>query len=1180
VAIQSRTIYTGIVLVDKTPGTIPATLAALQTAVPAAGQPASERWIARLGAAAPYQLAEVVGGVWTLVGGGGATLYKGNLASLATLTALTTASLTAGDAYHVGDTLWVWDPAASSGSGGIQPNDTVLPGVSAGYWINVSGHYRGAYSASAPYGINEITYSNGELWRSNTARPAGVYGATPVEGVSGLNTWTKVTSPLKGKFNGAQSYPVGSLVFDDTLTIGTVIGIYRADVAFTAGAFPNPDDFTPIAVRPIYRGDYGPAEYAVGDVVHQAGVLYRCIVAHGSNSFGGPFIPANWTAIGGSGTGEVFPATDADIGQVAPAGAEIGWDALTGRLYYVANTGRWLAAKVGTAASPDGITYVQSANGQISFVVNGVPVGGVAIVGGIPKWTLNGALDPISYSGTPQTLAQRNALTPSPGWLVYVKDVGAGLNEYQLWDGTSWKTVGSAGAIAWEFTTNNITTVAGHSYIIPNSDTINLPAAPAAGAAIRFASPVEWSIRGATFTAPGATTVGAGQTGIIAGYDIIEMVYSATANNWVVHVGSGPSPYAIPVVHTADVGTVAPAGATLGYDPSTGDLFHVDGTGAGLWQTVPIGRQRFFLGNTEIGPAVPGAPTVAEVQAFTTPNGVFDTIAYYTGDENPSSPPTYVFHVDQGGDVTLVHSPDTVVFGATGTTPGVAGIVPTPPTGSQSLVLTGAGLFDSPIRPWTGTRFYPAGSVVSTQAGIWSRIADGTAAASFTPAEQANWTLLADINGPDTTQTLNATGTVTAWGSVVLIGSTPLTANTTITLPAASTGTGKTIRFVRVDNTAFTVTLAAGAGDTLTLLSAGAELATQNGSVTVEGVTSTVSRQVAQVSAGGTPTPLHYASFIGESGASLGGSAGALIVASTSSTTTSVVPPTTARLPLATIGALTVTSSVSGPTVSGNQLIIASTGRYTINGFSEQRGNTGAASNNNEAVQIVVNGAIVATFAARDIDASVVGRTLPIGWAGTLTAGDTVDIRVRRGGATDVDLNRYSIIVQQQPPYQVITPGSATIVDWTNYPAAFTGVTTAPTPATGATLAARYRAVGKNLSLSFRYFSATGTGATAGSGIYGITLPAGYSINTAVAPIPAVISIANTAALDVTPLGWGTASNGGAGVQTFVVPITATSVGVVLTNSTGGSNGFIGSGQFPMNVANYGIGFTVEIPIV
>ena len=429
-----------------------------------------------------------------------ASLYRGSLVSLAALTALTTVSLTAGEAYRVGDTLWVWDPAATTSSGGIQPADTAFPGITPGYWVSTSGHYKGAYSTSAPYSANDIVFHGGALWRANSAREAGVWGAAPIEAPSGFNSWTRVTSPVKGPFSSAQSYALGDVVYDASGLIGPVPGLYRADAAFTAGALPDMDTWSPIAVRPIYRGDYGAAEYAVGDVVQYLGDLYRCVVAHGSNSFGGPFTPANWSLL-------------------------------------------------------------------------------------------------------------------------------------------------SAGP-SWEFSTNNIQTVAGHWYIIDGAHTVLMPIAPVDGASVQFASPVEWSIRGATFTAAGATTVGAGQTGMFAGFDVIEMTYSATGDNWVVHAGSGSAPQA------------------------------------------------------------------------------------------------------------------------------------------------------------------------------------------------------------DTIQNLNATGTVTAWGSVVVIGATAPTANMVLTLPTAAGNTGKTIKLVRVDNTAFTVTLAAQGGETVTLLSTGSELNTQHGSLTVEATTATEIRQVAQVSAG------------------------------------------------------------------------------------------------------------------------------------------------------------------------------------------------------------------------------------------------------------------------------------------------------------------------------------------
>jgi hypothetical protein len=95
----------------------------------------------------------------------------------------------------------------------------------------------------------------------------------------------------------------------------------------------------------------------------------------------------------------------------------------------------------------------------------------------------------------------------------------------------------------------------------------------------------------------------------------------------------------------------------------------------------------------------------------------------------------------------------------------------------------------------------------------------------------------------DVTQTLNATGNVTAWGQVVLIGATALTTNITITLPTVVGNTNKSIRFVRVDNSAFTVTIAPFAGQTTTLLNAGVELNTQNNAIVVTAIDATTSRQ-------------------------------------------------------------------------------------------------------------------------------------------------------------------------------------------------------------------------------------------------------------------------------------------------------------------------------------------------
>ena len=103
--------------------------------------------------------------------------------------------------------------------------------------------------------------------------------------------------------------------------------------------------------------------------------------------------------------------------------------------------------------SPDTNTFVEAVDGQVNFVVDGNPVGNVVWDTGLgmPKWTLTGGLDPAYYFGTPQTIAQRDALVAvSPatkaGFLVYVVD--GTTNEYQVWTGSTWVPVGNGGGTA------------------------------------------------------------------------------------------------------------------------------------------------------------------------------------------------------------------------------------------------------------------------------------------------------------------------------------------------------------------------------------------------------------------------------------------------------------------------------------------------------------------------------------------------------------------------------------------------------------------------------------------------------------------------------------------------------------------------------------------------------------
>jgi hypothetical protein len=1336
---------------DVTPGVIPASLLALTVAVDPATQPVDERWEALYGPGPTYQQARVIGGVWidadagneakitspdtltytestdgaiefvvdgnpvggvvwdTLSGmpkwtlGGaldpiayagtprtiaqrnallpvagwlvyivdgavneyqmwngaawvsvGADLFRGSLASLAALTAMTTASLTAGQAWRVGDTLWVWDPTATASSGGIQPTDTAFPGVTPGYWVSTSGHYRGAYSTSAPYSANDIVFHGGALWRANSAREAGVWGAAPIEAPSGFNSWTRVTSPVKGPFSSAQSYALGDVVYDASGLIGPVPGLYRADAAFTAGALPDMDTWSPLAVRPIYRGDYGAAEYAVGDVVHYLGGLYRCVVAHGSNSFGGPFTPANWSLL---------------------------------------------------------------------------------------------SADP-----------------------------------------------------SWEFSTNNIQTVAGHWYIIDGAHTVLMPVAPVNGASVQFASPVEWSTRGATFTAAGATTVGAGQTGMFAGFDVIEMTYSATGDNWVVHVGSGSAPQADTIENLNATGTVTAWGSVVvigataptanmiltlpvaaGNTGKTIKLVRVDNTAftvtlAAQGDTATLISAGSEL-NTQYGSLTLEATAATEIRQVAQVSAGGTTL--YAGDGTISGVRTVnhdnlIRFVGSGptGGLVGIHNEgfvDATGFQLSASADHPTGAAPTYTPGQNNLSVMSVDALSTGIitvaipTQIVGTYGASVATIqvrnddTITRTVAWhadylgfdgtTPMTDITVAAgsnrTFTFHETirtgaTKYTLVADTSGISGTSGASGADTVIdintsigggRWNEVIVIGAvTPPTANMTIILPLIVTpglsNIGKTIKIVRADNTAFTVTLATQGGINLSVFNGASELNTQNGSITLEATSADHIRQVAQVAEQAAPVASPVASFLrgsrstGQSVAagnavvftSVDSSAGTDISlntttghitlkagktyrlvgsANTSTTTaqrsqwrwndvtaggggiglgaaqvfyaaedaagnsasgspaTAIISPTVDTIvrlqlastvaataggntdfgagasvhpwfeveviggqesavvvpatPLHVVSIATSTPDVNAVTtvltesgvggyfvpnltdpmltkfdpngmISGNKVVIQQAGRYRLAAGARVTSATPEPG-------IRVNGIYVATgdhFGSSELLSYEAVRSLSVG--------DIVDFTITASAAAS-SANGFYLTVEQLPASTVVDPGSVPVVGWASYPGTIGGVTTAPTPATGTAPTARFRVVGKTLSIQFRYYAGTsGAGSAIGAGVYSFPLPAGYTINTAVAPIPAVVSTASGTALDVAPLGFGTANSiayNAAPVPVFVVPISTTAVGLVLANSAaGGSNGMVASTQAPITGANTGYAFTCDIPIL
>ncbi len=70
-----------------------------------------------------------------------------------------------------------------------------------------------------------------------------------------------------------------------------------------------------------------------------------------------------------------------------------------------------------------------------------------------------------------------------------------------------------------------------------------------------------------------------------------------------------------------------------------------------------FGKNRSFADNTTVAPAAAGAPTLAEITTFATNASVTDTVLYYTGTDLSTDAPTYVYHVDNAGVVTLIEKP-------------------------------------------------------------------------------------------------------------------------------------------------------------------------------------------------------------------------------------------------------------------------------------------------------------------------------------------------------------------------------------------------------------------------------------------------------------------------------------------------------------------------------------------
>jgi hypothetical protein len=192
-----------------------------------------------------------------------------------------------------------------------------------------------------------------------------------------------------------------------------------------------------------------------------------------------------------------------------------------------------------------------------------------------------------------------------------------------------------------------------------------------------------------------------------------------------------------------------------------------------------------------------------------------------------------------------------------------------------------------------------------------------------------------------------------------------------------------------------------------------------------------------------------------------------------------------------------------------------------------------------------------------------------------ITPSSNITVRLENTtGSTRTVRGSYSYANIQQLGSSAVIAGAYT-GEFISYVPTITGTTTNPTLATTNTLKASYRILGKSLQVNFLYFAAAGTGAANGSGTYGISIPAGFTINTSLINLPTTIA-ASGAGLDGSIVGvaqvrnTSTTLSGGA-----VMPISSTQLTIVSDTLQ-----MVGSSLIGLTSANTYYKFTAEFPIL
>lgn len=413
-----------------------------------------------------------------------------------------------------------------------------------------------------------------------------------------------------------------------------------------------------------------------------------------------------------------------------------------------------------SAISLDNTTYTRATNGAIEWVVDGNPAGGITwdTANGWPKLTFPGGIDPPYYSGDPKTIAQRNAMAGKvAGWLVYVKDttVTPNVNEYQIWDGTKWVSIGGVG---FDTFVTNTTYLAGDLVMVDGTLYTRTSAnSGTASTASPATDTTNWTPINLGPATP-ATSTTAGTAGLMpaaaAGAQGLALHgngnYESVAKAWAAATAVSAGELRTHNNRLYRAKTARTTGATW------------DGTEAGDWDL--LGSPGFEVTSVVDGAALvagvysSAAPAVSVVENYTAPTPAVDswygiintgqgTMA--VGGFNLTGPGSVFFRSNPAGNawvaISVTGSTNTPFVGATATAAGGTGLVPAPASGAEDLFLKADSTWAGVLEPWAPSTHYSAGVLMRRADGLWERNASGTSGATWDATEQGAWTLRASL---------------------------------------------------------------------------------------------------------------------------------------------------------------------------------------------------------------------------------------------------------------------------------------------------------------------------------------------------------------------------------------------------------------------------------------------------